>query len=170
MDQKLLNLVKQVQSYKNPAWVQQAMQLALTPEVQDNLEIEATIKVSENPNLDANDALAISLMDWFKNDFFTWFRPPKDSTPLPMTINQINGNRIENYRLLSGATLQFERINNPVELLKKENRKGRSQGDGAFSEGEAYCAKTRNATKSERRRFPCTLGVSLPKIFRNNYL
>lgn len=123
--QRLLKSVAQVRSYHNPNWAREARKVALTPEVEDELEINATIKVSENPSIDLRDALAIELMNWFKNSFFTWFKAPEGSTPLPTTSNPATGDRIENYRLPDGSTHRFERFNDPLKLIQPGNRQGR---------------------------------------------
>lgn len=125
LETRLLNLVHQVRSYKNPNWAKVAREVALTPDVEDELEINATIRISANPEIDLRDAMAIELMAWFKKTFFTWFKQPENSTPLPTTRNPATGDRIESYKLADGSTLKFERFNDPLQLIKPENRKGR---------------------------------------------
>ena len=59
---RLLAQLNTVQSYQSIANVNAAKRLALTDEVQDQLEIDATILVSVNQNLDDRDALAMELL------------------------------------------------------------------------------------------------------------
>jgi len=125
LQKRLQNLVTQTQSYHNQAWQSQARKIALTSEIEEELEINATIEVSSNPDLDLRDALAIQLMDWFKNKFFKWFKAPENSQPLPGGFDRMTGDRIENYRLPNGSTYSFQRFNNPLDLIKPENRQGR---------------------------------------------
>ena len=124
VENRLKNQHRCVISYRIPANVQQARKLCLTPEVEDELEIESTILVSENPDLDHRDALAICMLKWFKTDLFKWFKPPKNSTPMPGRVTN-NGERVEKYRLENGEVLEFIRYNDPVKLIDPDHRTGR---------------------------------------------
>ena len=78
-----------------------------------------------------------ALLNWFKNDFFTWCNKPKcpkcnseanmerdgDETPTAED-REWNASRIESYRCKIHKTIQrFPRYNNPIKLF--ETRTGR---------------------------------------------
>merc|ERR1712139_154847 len=64
-------------------------------------------------------------MDWFKTKFFTWFKAPADSTPLPGRVSA-QGERVERCQLPgAGGVLEFVRYNDPVKLIEEGHRTGR---------------------------------------------
>jgi len=122
--QRLLGQLRVVQSYHQRSSIAEAKRVALTPDIEDDLEVEATILVSVNSELGERDALAIALMDWFKKKFFKWYKPPPNSTPLAGRFTQ-SGERVERYQKSDGTIEEFIRYNDPLKLIKSDHRKGR---------------------------------------------
>ena len=133
LTQRFLSQAALVASYRHPANVSAARRTTLTPQVEEDLEIQATIKISENPSIDLRDALAVALLNWFKN-LFKWFKPPEGFTPAGQSIQ--NGNRVEIYKK-GTETFNFIRYNDPVKLIDPSHRTGRC---GEFANAFAFLA------------------------------
>ena len=89
------------------------------------LTTKAQENYSSDPNIDLKDALLIELLEWFKQDFFTWFDAPScsscecDMTPSGMTPPspediKFGAHRVELYRCQSCNSVErFPRYNDP---------------------------------------------------------
>lgn len=89
------------------------------------LTIKAQESVATNSNIDLKDAFLIELLEWFKQDFFTWFDTPHcDSCSCDMIANgmaipssediKYGAHRVELYRCQNCNSVErFPRYNDP---------------------------------------------------------
>uniref|UniRef100_T1IJ72 Peptide-N(4)-(N-acetyl-beta-glucosaminyl)asparagine amidase n=1 Tax=Strigamia maritima TaxID=126957 RepID=T1IJ72_STRMM len=144
---KLVSKFNHVLIYEDPNAQQKALDHIPLTKLQQSATRRAKLAAGEH-QLDANDYLLSELLEWFKQDFFTWVDKPncdachQPTTPigqLPPTPEEISGDasRVECYQCPQcRQTIRFPRYNEPIKLL--ETKRGRC---GEWANCFALCCR-----------------------------
>ncbi|XP_039273404.2 peptide-N(4)-(N-acetyl-beta-glucosaminyl)asparagine amidase-like [Styela clava] len=140
-DSKLSSHFQHVMVYENPALQEKARFIipmeTLVQKAQSRLAANPTFVISQiHKKMEYDDCLLLELLDWFKNQFFTWTDAPSCPTCFngkSVSIGMLSptseekrwgAGRVEGYRCTQcNDTLRFPRYNHPEKLL--ETRTGR---------------------------------------------